>query len=93
MIVEKHIVIEGNHQLNGDVEVKGAKNAVLKHMVLPILASGTYEISNVPNIADVKYMQEVLSYLGIKSSFEDSTLTINSPEDIGIETPYELDQK
>ena len=93
MIVEKHIVIEGNHQLNGDVEVKGAKNAVLKHMVLPILASGTYEISNVPNIADVKYMQEVLSYLGIKSSFEDSTLTIDSPEDIGIETPYELVQK
>jgi UDP-N-acetylglucosamine 1-carboxyvinyltransferase len=93
MIVEKHIVIEGNHQLNGDIEVKGAKNAVLKQMVLPILASGTYEISNVPNIADVKYMQEVLSYLGIESSFEDSTLTIDSPEDIGIETPYELVQK
>ena len=93
MIVEKHIVIEGNHQLNGDIEVKGAKNAVLKQMVLPILASGTYEISNVPNIADVKYMQEVLNYLGIESSFKDSTLIINSPEDIGIETPYELVQK
>ena len=93
MIVEKHIVIEGNHQLNGDIEVKGAKNAVLKEMVLPILASGTYEISNVPNIADVKYMQEVLNYLGIESSFKDSTLIINSPEDIGIETPYELVQK
>ena len=93
MIVEKHIVIEGNHQLNGDIEVKCAKNAVLKQMVLPILASGTYEISNVPNIADVKYMQEVLNYLGIESSFKDSTLIINSPEDIGIETPYELVQK
>jgi UDP-N-acetylglucosamine 1-carboxyvinyltransferase len=93
MIVEKHIVIEGNHQLNGDVEIKGAKNAVLKQMVLPILASGKYEISNVPNIADVKYMQEVLNYLGIKSSFEDSTLIIDSPENIGIETPYELVQK
>ena len=93
MIVEKHIVIEGNHQLNGDVEIKGEKNAVLKQMVLPILASGKYEISNVPNIADVKYMQEVLNYLGIKSSFEDSTLIIDSPENIGIETPYELVQK
>ena len=93
MIVEKHIVIEGNHQLNGDIEVKGAKNAVLKQMVLPILASGKYEISNVPNIADVKYMQEVLNYLGIESSFKESTLIIDSPEDIGIETPYELVQK
>ena len=44
MIVEKHIVIEGNHQLNGDIKIKGAKNAVLKQMVLPLLASGKYEI-------------------------------------------------
>jgi len=48
MIVEKHIVIEGNHQLNGDIKIKGAKNAVLKQMVLPLLASGKYEINNVP---------------------------------------------
>ena len=93
MIVEKHIVIEGNHQLNGEVKVKGAKNAVLKQMVLPILATGKYEISNVPNITDVTYMQEVLSCLGIDSSFQNSTLLIDSPEDIGIETPYELVQK
>ena len=93
MIVEKHIVIEGNHQLNGDIKIKGAKNAVLKQMVLPLLASGKYEINNVPNITDVTYMRAVLSYLGIKSSFENSTLIIDSPEDIGIETPYELVQK
>ena len=93
MIVEKHIVIEGNHQLNGDIKIKGAKNAVLKQMVLPLLASGKYEINNVPNITDVTYMREVLSYLGIKSSFDNSTLIIDSPEDIGIETPYELVQK
>ncbi|MDA8653385.1 UDP-N-acetylglucosamine 1-carboxyvinyltransferase [Candidatus Actinomarina sp.] len=93
MIVEKHIVIEGNHQLNGDIKIKGAKNAVLKQMVLPLLASGKYEISNVPNITDVTYMREVLSYLGIMSSFEESTLIIDSPDDIGIETPYELVQK
>ena len=93
MIVEKHIVIEGNHQLNGDIKIKGAKNAVLKQMVLPLLAPGKYEINNAPNITDVTYMREVLSYLGIKSSFENSTLIIDSPEDIGIETPYELVQK
>ncbi|MFL2674041.1 MAG: UDP-N-acetylglucosamine 1-carboxyvinyltransferase [Candidatus Actinomarina sp.] len=91
--MEKHIVIEGNHQLNGDIKIKGAKNAVLKQMVLPLLAPGKYEINNVPNITDVTYMREVLSYLGIKSSFENSTLIIDSPEDIGIETPYELVQK
>ena len=93
MIVEKHIVIEGNHQLNGEIAIKGAKNAVLKQMVLPILATGDYKITNVPNITDVTYMQEVLSCLGITSFFEKSTLKINSPENIGIEAPYELVQK
>ena len=62
-------------------------------MVLPILATGDYKITNVPNITDVTYMQEVLSCLGITSSFEKSTLKINSPENIGIEAPYELVQK
>ena len=40
MIVEKHISIEGNHKLSGEINVKGAKNAVLKEMILPILAEG-----------------------------------------------------
>ena len=70
MIVEKHIVIEGNHQLNGEIEIKGAKNAVLKEMVLPILAEGQYSLTNVPNITDVIYMQEVLKVLGIKTELK-----------------------
>ncbi len=93
MIVEKHIVIEGNHQLNGEIEVKGAKNAVLKQMVLPILSEGEYTLTNVPNIADVLYMQEVLEVLGINTELTDNKLSIQSPANIGIEAPYELVQK
>ena len=44
MIVEKHISIEGNHKLSGEITVKGAKNAVLKEMILPILCEGDYII-------------------------------------------------
>ena len=93
MIVEKHIVIEGNHQLKGELEVKGAKNAVLKEMILPILCEGDYIIKNVPSIADVSYMQEVLNVLGIKSEFSNNNLSISSPSQIGIEAPYEIVQK
>ena len=93
MIVEKHIVIEGNHQLNGEIEVKGAKNAVLKQMVLPILSEGEYTLTNVPNIADVLYMQEVLEVLGINTELTENKLSIQSPANIGIEAPYELVQK
>ena len=93
MIVEKHLVIEGNHQLKGEIQVKGAKNAVLKQMVLPLLCEGEYNLTNVPNITDVLYMQEVLEVLGIKTKLSENKLNIKSPESIGIEAPYELVQK
>ena len=93
MIVEKQISIEGNHKLSGEITVKGAKNAVLKEMILPILCEGDYIIKNVPSIADVSYMQEVLNVLGIKSEFSNNNLSISSPSQIGIEAPYEIVQK
>ena len=44
MLVEKSIQIKGNNQLTGEVEISGAKNAVLKQMILPILCEGKYKI-------------------------------------------------
>ena len=93
MIVEKHISIEGSHKLSGEINVKGAKNAVLKEMILPILSEGKYILHNVPLIADVEYMQDVLRVLGIESTFKNNSLAINSPSNIGIEAPYEIVQK
>ena len=93
MLVEKSIQIKGKNQLTGEIEISGAKNAVLKQMILPILCEGQYKIENVPNIADVFYMQDVLGVLGITSKFEEKTLEIVSPSDISIEAPYEIVQK
>ena len=93
MIVEKHISIEGNHKLSGEISIKGAKNAVLKEMILPILSEGKYQIKNVAMIADVEYMQDVLKVLGIQSTFSNGILEIVSPSEIGIEAPYEIVQK
>ena len=93
MIVEKHNSIEGNHKLSGEINVKGAKNAVLKEMILPILAEGKYLLKNVPLIDDVEYMQDVLKVLGINSSFKNDSLEIISPSTIGVEAPYEIVQK
>ena len=74
MLVEKSIQIIGGKKLTGIIEVSGAKNAVLKQMILPILSEGIYKINNVPNIADVYYMQEVLDVLGITSKLDKTTL-------------------
>ena len=93
MLVEKSIQIKGKNQLTGEIEISGAKNAVLKQMILPILCEGEYKIENVPNIADVFYMQDVLGVLGITSNLEGKTLEIVSPNDISVEAPYEIVQK
>ena len=93
MLVEKSIQIIGSKKLNGTIEVSGAKNAVLKQMILPILSEGIYKIENVPDIADVYYMQEVLSVLGISSELTDKSLVIDSPSNISVEAPYEVVQK
>ena len=93
MIVEICFQIKGKNQLTGEIEISGAKNAVLKQMILPILCEGQYKIENVPNIADVFYMQDVLGVLGITSNLEGKTLEIVSPNDISVEAPYEIVQK
>ena len=93
MLVEKSIQIKGKNKLTGEIEISGAKNAVLKQMILPILCEGQYKIENVPNIADVFYMQDVLGVLGITSNLEGKTLEIVSPNDISVEAPYEIVQK
>ena len=86
MLVEKSIQIIGSKKLNGTIEVSGAKNAVLKQMILPILSEGKYKIEKVPDIADVYYMQEVLNVLGITSELTNKSLicllyTSPSPRD------------
>ena len=43
----------------------GAKNSVLKLMAATLLADGVYELTNVPDIADVAIMGELLAAIGV----------------------------
>src|SRR5690606_13180118 len=76
--------------LSGVVPVSGAKNSVLKIMAATTLASGTYTLRNVPAIADVTWMGELLADMGMVVRHEDDVLTIESPGDLVPEAPYEL---
>ena len=59
--------IVGGSSLVGDVKVSGAKNSILKLMAVSLMAPGTYILSNVPQIADVTMMGELLVTLVAKS--------------------------
>jgi UDP-N-acetylglucosamine 1-carboxyvinyltransferase len=76
--------------LEGTVAVSGAKNSVLKLMVACMLAEGRHVLHNVPAIADVEIMAEVLRQIGAEIRFEDHRLEIDAPDELGSEAPLDL---
>ena len=61
------IVVRRSSLLSGEVLVPGAKNSVLKLMAATLLAEGEYRLTNVPDIADVRTMCELLEVLGMST--------------------------
>ena len=57
-------IIQGGCRLQGEVEISGAKNAVVAILPAVILSDGPCHIENIPNIADVSTALEILSSLG-----------------------------
>ncbi|NBT25443.1 MAG: UDP-N-acetylglucosamine 1-carboxyvinyltransferase, partial [Actinobacteria bacterium] len=77
--------------LRGTVSVPGAKNSVLKLMAATLLAPGRYRLTNVPDIADVDTMCELLAALGVSSSREGAhDLVLEHSGDITPVAPFEL---
>ena len=87
--------VTGGARLVGEVEVHGAKNSILKLMAAALLAPGRHCLGNVPAIADVSIMAELLIRLGCQVSHEESslTLTIDVPEKLEHRADYDLVRK
>ncbi|MDG2519010.1 UDP-N-acetylglucosamine 1-carboxyvinyltransferase [Lysobacter soli] len=68
------IVVEGGAALNGDVQISGAKNAVLPILCATLLADGPVSITNVPNLHDVVTTAKLLGELGAGITVDEGTL-------------------
>ena len=90
MADNERFVVSGGHRLDGEVDVFGAKNAALKHLVVTLLAPGTHHLSNVPGILDVEIMAKVLDHVGATTTFDGHDVTIDVPDVLCPETPLEL---
>ena len=85
--------VEGGSPLTGTVGVPGAKNSVLKLMAATLLAPGTSELMNVPDIEDVAIMSELLRRLGCEVDHVGSTITIAVPQRPDHRADYDLVRK
>ena len=70
-------VITGGKVLKGTVRVSGAKNAALKALVAACLTDEKVVIHNVPLIADVFVMIDIMKELGADVKLSDHTVTIH----------------
>ncbi|MCK9211285.1 MAG: UDP-N-acetylglucosamine 1-carboxyvinyltransferase [Ignavibacteriaceae bacterium] len=82
-------VIHGGKELNGTVEISGAKNATLALMPAALLASGESVLYNTPELNDVFTMSKLLKQLGAEIQFENQVLKINSATVNNQIAPYE----
>ena len=87
--------VVGPARLSGSVAVRGAKNSALKLMAASLLAPGKNTLLNVPHIADVEIMAELLERLGCTVVHDTAThsLTIDVPELPGHTADYDLVRK
>ena len=71
-------IVEGNHQLNGEVTVSGSKNAALPILCAALLTKDTVTLHNVPNIADINSLIEIFNNLNVKTEYDGFTLKLNA---------------
>ncbi len=82
--------IWGGHRLQGHVRISGAKNSALVIMAGALLCSGDCRIRNVPSLADVERMGQVLLALGVRLTQHNDILDVNASEITTSKAPYEL---
>lgn len=87
-------VINGGHKLHGEVNISGAKNAVVAILPATLLTKGVCRIENVPNISDATMMLKILHIMGAKiKMINDNTVEIDTRTVTSHTVPYELTKK
>lgn len=90
----ERIIVEGGSRLNGRIAVSGAKNAVLPIIVASLLSQGNCRIQDVPLLADVETISDVLSDLGAQVTKVDAqTLDINCQDIKKVDARYDYVRK
>ena len=86
------IRIRGGRPLHGDIVIGGAKNAALPLMTAGMLTDARLVLTNVPRLADIATMSELVAQHGPAVEPHERTLSIGGPI-TNIEAPYDIVRK
>lgn len=85
------IIINGRKPLRGDIHISGAKNAAVAILPAALLIEGSCRIENLPDIRDTRILEETLTRLGAKFTYEDrNTVLIDSTNVNSYIAPYDM---
>lgn len=86
-----NFIIEGGHELFGEVNISGAKNAAVAIIPAAILADDVVRIENIPAISDVSLIIKILDSMGAGiKMINKNTIEVDSSSLKCQSVPYEL---
>ena len=85
--------ITGGTSLNGTIEVKGAKNAVLPMMAAALLTDEPVTLTNISYLSDVKIQSQLLESLGVKITHHEDSITLQADTITNFRADYEFVSK
>lgn len=89
----KRIIIEGNKELTGEINISGAKNSAVALIPASILCDEPVTINNIPNISDIDALNEILEFFNAKIDKNESTMTIDASNIVNKEIPENISKK
>ena len=88
------IAIIGGRALEGEIPISGAKNSAIKLMAASLLTEAPLRLTNMPRLADTRFLGKLLRRLGsqvIELDGPDGAETIlHTPEIVSALAPYDL---
>ncbi|MDR1031988.1 MAG: UDP-N-acetylglucosamine 1-carboxyvinyltransferase [Holosporales bacterium] len=84
---------KGGIPLKGKINISGAKNAALPLMVASLLTDEPVTLDNVPALADVRTMSNLLGILGVNVDCSGSSMKLTAKDICSTTAPYDLVKK
>ena len=88
------IAITGGARLNGEIRISGAKNSAIKLMAASLLTDQPLRLTNMPRLADTRFLGQLLRRLGVEvSEVEGETgpeTVLHAAEVTSAFAPYDL---
>src|SRR5580704_18774371 len=88
------IAITGGARLQGEIAISGAKNSAIKLMAASLLTDQPLRLTNMPRLADTRFLAQLLRRLGVDVDERDGATgpetVLHAPEVTSAYAPYDL---